>query len=187
MGGSVLEGCDSLEFDINGNLPQGIHRPDLIRFRQKFVDSFADSTKRSELYKGYIILSKRCCDLLFVRSHWVDGSYLTAKKDPGDIDMSIHVDGASLDSYAMGGNGFLSNEESIRNLKKSYGCDVYIIPVYPKDSPLYRITEGWEDYWANWWGHTRDQKRKGYVEFDFTSETHRQNVGKEHSRLGEAE
>ena len=69
------------EFDKNGNLPPGIHWVALDEIARRY----AYNARRRTLFRG---LSKALSNLRTagVRRVWINGSFITAKQEPGDVD-----------------------------------------------------------------------------------------------------
>lgn len=84
------------EFDSRGLLPQGIYRADW----QEIVKRFGRNRQRLQLLSGL----KEALDLLRdagCRRVYLDGSFVTDKESPNDVDVCWDVDGVepmSLDS-----------------------------------------------------------------------------------------
>jgi hypothetical protein len=84
------------EFDSRGLLPQGIHRATW----EEIVKRFGSNQRRRKLLRGL----KEALDLLKeagCRHVYVDGSFVTARRLPNDIDVCWDIDGVdaiSLDS-----------------------------------------------------------------------------------------
>lgn len=76
------------EFDSRGLLPEGVFRTDW----QEIVKRFGSNLRRRQLLKRL----KEALDLLAAagcRRVYLDGSFVTAKKWPNDIDVCWDVDG----------------------------------------------------------------------------------------------
>ncbi len=75
------------EFNDEGNLPEGIHNSSL----QEFKERFCYNPKRAWLTDGLDLLlsnlTKAGCARVFI-----DGSFVTAKKIPGDYDLLWSLD-----------------------------------------------------------------------------------------------
>ena len=78
-------------FTSDGVLPEGIHNATLDEIRERFC-SFGDIEKRMNLFKSLCEYAKE------VKKHnvnfyiCIDGSYVTAKECPGDLDVLILYD-----------------------------------------------------------------------------------------------
>ena len=84
------------EFDSRGLLPKGVHRANW----EEIVKRFGGNERRRKLLRGL----KEALDLLKgagCRHVYIDGSFVTSKRLPNDIDVCWDVDGVdaiSLDS-----------------------------------------------------------------------------------------
>ncbi len=66
-------------------------------------------------------------DFPFVRWVIVDGSFVTEKDEPSDIDLVIVVDGSIFTREGLL-NPFEYNAVSSRRLRKRYSFDVFVVP-----------------------------------------------------------
>lgn len=78
-------------FDKGGNLPPGIHEADWDELETRF----SDSARRVELLAGLrealAALREAGC-----RTVYIDGSFVTAKEEPGDFDACWEPEGVNL-------------------------------------------------------------------------------------------
>lgn len=84
------------EFDENGNLPFGIYSVDFDEFENKFSKGLSE---RRNIIMGYY--KKHLKEILgcnYVLEHWIDGSFVTLKENPGDIDILTELDGVQVDN-----------------------------------------------------------------------------------------
>lgn len=107
--------------------------------------------------------------LSFVPSmrHWIDGSFVTAKQEPNDIDLVCFVKFEDVrfitDKLAQFDTNFSQHQ-----CKKVYNVDGYIVIEVPEDDPRYksyylkRVA-----YWKKWFGYDREGRRKGVVELRY--------------------
>ena len=126
------------------------------------------TTKRKEIFDAYIKYNedfKKVCNLDELHQ-WVNGSYVTKKNNPGDIDLVTFIDydiiqklGSKLDDFKY------PNSEII------YGVDAYIVEVYPethKDRFRYISDKA---YWMDRFTKTRrfrgNRLSKGFLEIKF--------------------
>ena len=88
-----------LKFNEEGCLPQGIYELSLDDFESQFVES--KSQRRREIFEYYIIhlndIKKTGCCI----NHWVDGSFVTLKENPGDIDTLTEFNGVKVDELGI--------------------------------------------------------------------------------------
>jgi hypothetical protein len=100
---------------------------------------------------------------------WVDGSFLTEKIDPNDVDVVVRCPGALYDLGTVEQRQAL--DWVIANQKVTMKCDSYVLFEYPTDHPLREQGEWMYSYWHVKWGFTRqpDEDPKGIVVVAFDS------------------
>ena len=124
----------SPDFDENGNLPPGVYEVSL----QDIGIRFTWTDRRKKLFEGL----KLAIDNLTkanVKKVWIDGSFVTSKDDPNDIDgcwqYEKGVDADKLDPV------FLDMHPPREAMKKKYGVDFLISGVLISDSAGNTIEE----------------------------------------------
>jgi hypothetical protein len=139
-----------LQFDENGHLfPYVVHETTLDEMRQVFVDAFPESETRKRLFDNYldwIFDFQR--DVFPYFTQWIDGSFVTQKLNPKDIDFVTFLDWKVYEIKEK--RKELDRFWSFSNEKT--GLDAYIIPTYPPDVPEYentlRIKRKWKDLYS---------------------------------------
>ena len=126
------------------------------------------SLKRKEIFDAYVKYSedfKKVCNLDEL-IQWINGSFVTKKVNPGDIDLVTFINydviqklGSKLDDFKF------PNSEII------YGVDAYIVEVYPEThSDQYRYISD-KAYWMDRFTKTRrvrgNRLSKGFLEVKF--------------------
>ena len=126
------------------------------------------SVKRREIFEAYVKYNedfKKVCNLDELHQ-WINGSYVTQKNNPGDIDLVTFLDykivtklGSKLDAFKY------PNSEII------YGVDAYIIEVYPQNHiNNFRYVSD-RAYWLDRFTKTRrirgNRLSKGFLEIKF--------------------
>lgn len=126
------------------------------------------SIKREEIFETYVKYNedfKKVCKLEKLHQ-WVNGSFVTKKTNPGDIDLVTFLDskiiqqlGSKLDIFKY------PYSESI------YGVDAYIIEVYPENHKhRFRFISD-RAYWLNRFTKTRrirgNKLSKGFLEVKY--------------------
>lgn len=152
-----------IEFDENGFLkPYGPSRTDLDTLEQVFVNEFTTSTTRREHFERFREYNERLRVLMSVELvQWIDGSFVSRKTNPNDIDVLTFVDDQL----------FTQHGQALKLLKNEFDkgagrVDAYFIRVYP-DGHLYRNHyESDRVQWLFDWGRTnsRPRKNKGLIE-----------------------
>jgi len=159
-----------LRFDENGHLlPYEVIDITLSEFQRVFVDAFPKSDTRRWLFNNYldwVFDFQR--DVFPYFTHWVNGSFVTQKLDPRDIDFVTFLDGRVYDIKEK--RGELDRFWSFSNEDK--GLDAYILPEFLPDNPKF---ENFEHYKNDWlirysWARKGDalmNKQKGFVQLIF--------------------
>ena len=151
-------------FDDNGNLPPGVFSPTIEEFKYKFVDEFPKSNTRGNIFIGYTKYCQILVDLNAAKIQWVDGSYITKKLDPGDIDFATHINPMELSEEDK---QKLFHLLDVNYIKANYKCHPFPIWIYSKDEPrLYDNYQKKLNYWLKWFGHDRSKNPKGIIEFN---------------------
>ncbi len=88
---------------------------------------------------------------------WLDGSFVTKKELPRDVDIAVFMDAKSYER----------NENLLYLVKKTPLIDAYFISVYPEDHPLFHRTESDLAYWFNLFSKDRKRRRKGFIQINF--------------------
>ena len=91
---------------------------------------------------------------------WLDGSFVTRKWAPRDLDFVIFLDSTF----------FLKFEDDLRALRRTFTkLDYYFMPIYPKNHSRYNWFEGEEAYWYHTFLTIRHYpgRRKGFIELNF--------------------
>ncbi len=160
----------SLIFDDNGFLtPNNAILTTLDVFENIFVSKFLVSSTRKaifENYKRYVADFQK--DILPNFKQWINGSFVTKKLNPNDIDLVTFIPFDAYDKkrkelearFIMGG------------ALKSYGVDAYAIKVYPQGHELHFVTlhdiaEWRETFSKTKFNRARKRYPKGFLELNF--------------------
>jgi hypothetical protein len=139
---------DGDEFDPI--LPAGIHCMTLEEFRFKFVDQFSYSTRRRLIFDKFSQFLDKVLSVKFVTELWLNGSFITEKPEPGDIDVVAFYDESKSNRL----------DDSFRDFLR----DIEFIQLnFLTDIRFSSNNENWKSYWRGWYGFSRDQKPKGFV------------------------
>lgn len=160
-------------FDERGCLPEGIYNPTVEEFKERFVNV---TERRKELFEKYKQFTKLCNDAKGIEEHYLDGSYVRDKEEPGDIDLLITF----IEKEVTDDNGFPNDYAKIifnkSRMKFEYEMHVFYAKI-TDDSDSDEEKEHWENYknsFLDWWGnHTIDrvnniidEKKKGFIVFN---------------------
>lgn len=161
------------DFDERGCLPEGIYNPSL----EDFIDRFVNVTpRRQELFGKYQQFTKLCNQSNGIEQHFLDGSYVRNKDEPGDIDLLITFNESDL----LDDNGFPNDYAQIifnkSRMKNEYEMHVFYAKI-TDNSDSDEEKEYWENYknsCLDWWGNFTidrennivDDEKKGFIVFN---------------------
>ena len=139
-------------------LPPGIHKFNLAQFAQQFVSSFPADAARARLF---LLMSQWIADVQAVPINailWVNGSFVTQKPAPGDIDCVLWIP-SPPPRLSMDQELVLTPLLDHDAVKVKYGLDLYMEPPLP-EKRVHR-----EAYWRGMFGFQHDGvSAKGFVE-----------------------
>jgi hypothetical protein len=126
--------------------------------RAMCVAAFPLSTTRPPIMDGVEQVVNRLIGA-GVKGHlWVDGSFLTEKIDPNDVDCVLPFD-AAIQRGTPEGDAI--EWLAVSPQRAQFYCDAYCFPVYPNGHPLYAHGVMAATYWVRQFGWSRGQDVKG--------------------------
>jgi hypothetical protein len=139
-----------LHFDNRGYLtPYKVIPSTVKEMREYFVENIRSET-RKEIFEKYLRYSDDLKDVLggIPLKQWVNGSFVTMKRSPKDIDLVTFIDHYAVNKI---GNK-IDNFRSIGS-RKTYGVDAYVMEIYPNESSFHRLMKydllEWENLFIN--------------------------------------
>jgi len=131
----------------------GFHDIELADFNKLFVAPFKNSDRRQVLVERFILLYQKLVEIGVDFEIWIDGSFVTKKKEPDDIDMAVFHIPNQINQLSIHKREMLKHIVMNRNeTKLKYYCDVYFIPnVHPVEI----------NYWKKWFENSRAKKARG--------------------------
>lgn len=143
-------------FNEKGLLNPGFSEYKLDEFEKIFVNSFNESQSRKAIFNGFIKWMKQLLTFCYPDEIWVDGSFVTNKVNPNDMDIVVFVDLIVL----------YNNKRELEEMRK-FGeenlCDTYIAfspnEHYPGNIKLVNH----RNYWKGQFGFDREDNPKGIV------------------------
>lgn len=146
-------------------LPFDIYDCDEQELERRFVAEFPHSNTRSDIYEGFIKLRNEALAQGIQATQWVDGSYLTSKNDPDDIDVVTFVDYDAVNALSQPQLDFLNNNlNGGESTKKDYSTHTFFVPSCEPTHPYFVVFEHWRLYWLEKWGNTYEDKNTGKKE-----------------------
>jgi len=155
----------ALDFPAGSDtLPPGRHTATVDEVETVLVDGFPTSMRRRPLFESWKALREAITRIVSVTIERIDGSYVTKKDEPEDIDLVTHIPGAELEALDAADRAMLRGLVSHKISQALHDCDSYYCAVFPPGHPHHAVYQAAFDYWDKWFGHDRNGRPKGYVE-----------------------
>ena len=159
-----------LNFDIRGNLtPYETVDVEHDVFVNTFVTSFDSNSSRHSLYKKYTDYSNELSAFLSRPYYqWIDGSFISIKTNPRDIDLVTVIHYQDYEEHANAiASRFVGSQA-----RALYQVDAYIVADYPKGHRKFAFAHSDKLYWMSLFGKTRvnrakRQYDKGFIQLSF--------------------
>lgn len=151
------------DFTAQGLLPSGVHDATVDDVHESLVAAFDGSVSREPIFRWWREHRAALDFICPVAEQWVDGSFVTAKPDPADIDIVTVFDGEDVDALPVFKQVLLRYLLNGADTKNPWLCDSYVIVRYPEGDVRFQQTQDSTSYWTGWFGHTSDGVEKGYV------------------------
>ena len=127
---------------------------------QEFEKYFVINEHREILFDNFLKFTEKLKKLGIDNFHqWIDGSFVTKKISPNDIDVVSFIETKT----------FKRNEKELLLLSKMFqNIDCYFVEVFSSEDKKYYITQTDTSYWYNLFQGTRKPRvKKGFVQINF--------------------
>ena len=166
------------DFDVHGNLPPrdlfpagapqqrrgaAVLLASLAEMRARYVDSYPKSASRPKIWDGWMEHRKALDALGIKYATLVNGSFITDRLDPGDVDLCCMVDAADVNGLPSAGQTAYRALFDVAQCKKKYLCDPYAVTVYPLTHFRFQTMINSITYWSNVFGVDRRGRPKSFV------------------------
>jgi hypothetical protein len=133
-------------------LPPGIHDVDPSELDNHFLSAFGASRTRRTLIDGFQRYIEALKKYAVPFEIWLDGSFVTSKEDPNDIDLVVFAPASELNALPLADQNSLRGLFDRPSCKSVFGCDV-----------LFAVAEdeNTRSYWRGWYGYDREEQPKG--------------------------
>lgn len=149
-------------------LPSGTYKMTEDEVEEAFVKPFSSSLRRRMVFRDWTAYRAQIRSLVPVEQEFIDGSFVTDRMNPDDVDMSLWIRAQELDSLAPG-----AQRAILRLLadSKRFNCDAYIVPVCNSGHIMFQDFQKQSKWTEEYWASYRDPRKivvpgieKGYVE-----------------------
>ena len=149
----------------NGLLPTGLIRVTDEQVHEHFVAPFTASKTRQRLYDQWLLHREAIETIVPVQRQWLDGSYVTDKVDPGDVDIVTFVDGEALNGLTPAQQAVLSDLVAGHSTRDRWGVDSFLVPTYAEGHPDRKAARRAEGQWRVMWTNVKGTNlTKGFLE-----------------------
>jgi hypothetical protein len=159
---------EKFTFDLNGNLtPNDIIDVTRQDIQENFVDCFSDSKTRAILFETLLTYID---DLSILLQHQpfemlIDGSFVTRKMNPNDIDLVIFIDISLLKKIETRALNKFRCSPMQRKLIDYEKIDAYIVEKYPEGHRKYAVFISEYTSWLFFFTKDRKGNKKGILRF----------------------
>jgi len=134
-------------------LQVGWHSPAVAELRRMCVERFPQSATRKRLWERLVRILGRVNELGIRSEFWLDGSFMTEKLDPADLDFLLHLDMATLERLTPPQKELFC---AFRDRTLGSECDSHILVTWPPGHDAYEEGELTRAYYHSHWGYSRD-------------------------------
>lgn len=134
-------------------LSAGIHELSLEEIERIGVSDFPKSKRRKEIFDKAKFFLSELLELGVIDEIWADGSFLTEKQEPDDIDLVVFGNAGKLNALTGTARDkaiYLLSDPAQTKIR--FMTDMRFAPSESGE---------WRSYWRGWYCFTRDEKPKG--------------------------
>jgi hypothetical protein len=153
-----------MTFDQYGYLtPYTVIETDLQTFEKMFVSDFEASETRRPIFEAYLGYLDQLMQMVGTGFYqWIDGSFVTQKQNPADIDFLTWIDSKIFNRSETELSAFRR-----LHLKKGSLTDAYLLPYYTTDQRKVYLNDINEKQWLFDWANDNDKNPKGIIKLQF--------------------
>ena len=141
-------------------LTDGLHTVDVRELRRMCVDEFSKSSTRDRIMRGLEEVISRLERESVRAEAWVDGSFVTQKTDPEDVDVVFRIPAHLYDQGSPRQQRAIDWVAEV-DRRDTHKCDAYAILEYPTTDPLHYLSRDHCQYWKRIFGCSRAGAAKG--------------------------
>ena len=123
---------------------------------QLLVKPFADSQRRKLLLDHLVALLREVANVSIFTEAWIDGSFVTDKEAPNDVDVVLWYNATS--SVSPRELQVYRELQDAKQMMSRYNCDVYLVK---------NGSDKLRRYWEGWFGQDRTGCPKGMIRVVF--------------------
>lgn len=147
-----------------GVLPTGRHSCSASDIKLALVDRFGVDSIRSVIFAEWKSHRAALRSLGSVEFQWVNGSFVTDKVNPGDIDIVTFFNGPAFDLLPRWKQHVIQELTNGKGSVAYTHVDASLAFFYPKTTRMYDSYKSDRAYWDAKYSRSRDFVAKGYLE-----------------------
>lgn len=143
-------------------LSEGLHPMSLADLKRLCVTEFPLSKRRESIMRSLESLLAALTSAAINAQVWIDGSFLTKKIDPDDIDLVVVLQDRDFRlAYATPMGKDVLERIARRQFTNPVKCDSYFTLEYPPGNPNHAVGQDQRNYWLKTFGESRSGEKKG--------------------------
>lgn len=150
-------------------LPPGIHQATLAEIHAAFVDTSPKYRQRVEVWDRYMQFRSLLAGLVPIDHEYLDGSFVTSRAAPKDVDVSFWVQASAIDGMAPHQEAALAQLQSVAI--PTFTCDMYLVTPCVAGDAMYGEFQYWKKRTEEAWRAYSNRAKlivpgieKGYIE-----------------------
>lgn len=152
-----------MTFNAYGYLEPGLHPMSPEEMKTAFVTGFPHSSTRPLIMEGYLRHYQALKHVVDGFQQFVDGSFVSNKNDPGDVDIVCFIDADTVDNLSVDDQLKLKALVAGKATKAIYHCDAYFALSCAPSHPAFSEARSVRKYWMGEFGFDRQETPKGIV------------------------
>lgn len=148
-----------MEFSKEGLLEPGLHKMSIEDFENTFVKEFNTSQTRRKIYDSFIVWKEQLVQKFKIHEIWIDGSFVTKKINPNDVDIVVFVHAIDFNNLAKEWN-LISSSDNIDAYMTLAVCEESEKTI---EAQVYWQFVNHRNYWRGQFGFDRNDYPKGIV------------------------
>lgn len=141
------------KYDHPPVLPPGRHVMRIDRFREQFVVDLGQNFRRHDLCHSLERLIDALNDAEIPCDLYLDGSFVTEKVEPKDLDVAIRMEADVYEALSDQQKALLSE---INDGEFIIDLDTFVYVAYPRGHPSFGTAADEKETWAELWGREHD-------------------------------
>lgn len=149
-----------MQRDFPPLLDPGFHDLDLKQVEDLCVTAFGNNDRRKRVWERFNVFLDQLRSTGIDYELWLDGSFLTEKSEPGDIDVAVLANPAKVNSLPVNHRATLERifiDSHVTKLR--YLTHAFFVLADDQSGRA---------YWSRWFGHDRSGTPKGIVKLSLS-------------------